>query len=292
MSSISRASALTLSFLLLMPLTSQARDIIQLGFTDKKLDAFFDSNLNFHQVPKTNVMLSAKVKSVNAQEIDQALTLDVNSISREVLVKAFDGQETKDGFTISGKSEGDSLFITPWVLLQFLDDGQVTAWTCWNVEYWDLYWNKKKWEGYCFAGLSGARPLEGKDGWTAQEGLHLKEAIQADTRELLECAMKDLSGSYKNVKFEHSKFQGVWIAEKKPKEISASFFKTAAGNLLINKYDDRAYLHFRAGGLTGLFLKAILPNSVLFNGSLLMPSEAVQVLPDKPTSQPTATAVK
>ncbi len=120
---------LSLASLFMPPVMALAGDAIHLGISDRHLDAFFDLPFAYHQVPKTNVLLSTKVQKGNAAEIDKALSTDVNGISRQVLVDSFGGKEVKDGFAISADSDGDSLSITPWVLLQFLDDGEVKEWT-------------------------------------------------------------------------------------------------------------------------------------------------------------------
>jgi hypothetical protein len=268
-----------LFFSLFTPIGVQAADDIHLGITDKQLYSFFDVSGEYHQILKTNVMLSSKIKSPNAAKIEKTLSLDLAAISREALLDEFESKSEKDGFAIAAGSDGDSLFITPWVLLQFLEDGRVMAWTCWNVQYWDLYWNKKKWEGACFAGLSDPRPLEGDQGWISDSGEYLKQAVINDTRALVECAMKDLNGSFKSYKFQKSKLRGVWFSEKKATEMNATYLKPDTENLLIYKYDDRVLQNFLAAGLTGVLLKTALPNSILFNGSLLLPSKSVEIVP-------------
>src|SRR6185295_17969023 len=116
--------------------------------------------------------------------------VDIEKITRAVLLEQFKVKGANEGFTISGNPEGDSLEITPWVFLRVLDNGQVLPWTVWNVQCMDLYWNKKKWEGVCFSSLARPRPLDGKGGWTSNNGEFLKQALEADARKLLELENK------------------------------------------------------------------------------------------------------
>jgi hypothetical protein len=274
-----------LSFLI-VPVAARAGDSINLAITDKKLDAFFDMPLDFHQIPKTDVFLSQSPKTADDRGAEKMLGLDIAAITRGILIKQFNGKTEDGGFNISENPDGDSLQITPWVFLQFLDDGRVMLWTVWNVEYMDLYWNKKQWDGYCFAGLSLPRPLEGQDSWTSDGGVAFGRAVEADAQKLLEMTRDDLRGVYQKLPFQSCRMKAVWIFEKKSKELDVNYTPVDSSALMIRSFEDDALRTFLAGGLTGLLLKSVSTSTVLFNGSLILSKQAGEMVPATPTPSP------
>jgi hypothetical protein len=167
--------------------------------------------------------------------------------------------------------------------MRVLDDGRVLPWTVWNIECRDLYWNKKKWEGECFCCMSSARPLEGPGGWTADGGDALRKAVEVDAKELIAAAKKEIDGTYKNAKFNSGELKASWIGETKSKKIHVNYIETGTGAVMIRSYDDNSLMTFLGGGLTGLLLKSLFPNSVLFNGSLILSKGDLEPLGGSPT---------
>ncbi len=259
-----------------------AEDPIRIGVSNKLMDSFFDLPFGVHQIPKTNVILSQSIKSKDAKEIEKILGLDVNAITRKALQDQFNGKVMDGRFTISGDSDKDLLEITPWVLLNFSEDGQVVPWMVWQVEYWDLYWNKKKWEGYCAACLSGPRAIEGKESWSSNGGEFLEQAFKMDALKLLEAAKTDLIGGYKDVSFQTETMEAVWMFEKKPNEKEFETFEVDPDTLLVKNFLDKTWSDFSAGGLSGLLLKSLHSNTVLFNGALIVSKDLWEVDEDDP----------
>ncbi|HEY5040331.1 MAG TPA: hypothetical protein VIJ93_14800 [bacterium] len=264
---------------------ARAEDPIRLNVTDRLLDSFFDLPFGVHQILKTNVLFSQSLKTANAKEMDKALALDINGITRNVLREQFGGKDPDGGFTISGKADGETLEITPWVLLNIQDDGQVLPWMVWEVEYWDLYWNKKKWDGYCIVCLSKPRPIDGKGGWSSNGCELLEQEVKTNARKLLEAARIDLTGGYKKNHYHSIRKKTVWMFDKKPKEIGFDVSEIDPENLMVSNFLDKAAADFFAAGLTGVLLKIVHTNTVLFNGALIIPKDFGETVEVKPSPQ-------
>src|SRR5258708_130641 len=190
---------------------AQAEDPICLSVSNQLVDGFFDlPSFDAHQIPKTNVVLSKTVKTPGALEMEKNLGIDVNGITQKVLEEQLGGKDAAGRFTLSQKSEGNLLVISPWVYLNLLDDGRAVPWMVWTVEYWDLYWSKKKWQGSCVACLSEPKPLDGTGGWASKGGKALQKTVKTCALKLLGMAETDLLGGYKKKQFQKNTVDTVW----------------------------------------------------------------------------------
>lgn len=52
---------------------------------------------------------------------------------------------------------------------------------------------------------------------------------------------------------------------------------------MVKNFLDKSSEDFAAGGLTGLFLKAIISNTVFFNGALILSNDFGEIVVDPPT---------
>ncbi len=71
---------------------------------------------------------------------------------------------------------------------------------------------------------------------------------------------------------------------KKSKEIGVKFASIGSDALMIRSFDDGSEMTFAAAGLTGLLLKSISTDTVLFNGSLILAKEAGELVPIVPAT--------
>jgi hypothetical protein len=263
--------------------TAWSADLIRIGISDKRIDSFFDMPLGVHQIPKTNIIYSQTPKTANVAELDKALSLDINDITRTILQDQFKGKDPDGGFTISGGADGDLLEVTPWILLNISDEGMVTPWVVWNVEYWDQYWGKMKWKGFCVACLSLPEPLEGQGGWVSKGREYLEQAIDSDCSTLLRHVKTDLKGGFKKNQFQTGRLKAVWMFGKKSKEIDVDFTGLDPETILVKNLGDQDWKNFEGGGLTGLLLKKAFPNSVLLNGALIIPNDFGEPIEETPS---------
>ncbi len=258
-----------------------AEDPIHLGVSDKRIDAFFDLDFGVHQIPKTNVIFSQNPKIADQTRLEKVLGLDVNGVTRQVLQDSFGGKDPDPRFTISAKAEGDGLVISPWIFLNVLEDGRVLLWTIWNVEYWDLYWNKMKWKGCCFACMSGPRPLTGKGGWDSDDGKIFEAAIRKDAQKLIELTRKDLTGGYRQLNHRSERILAPWLGQKKAKEIGVDLREIDPKTFMVNYFGEKEATEFEAGGLVGVLLKDLNKSSLLFSGSSIVPNDFGEIVPKK-----------
>jgi hypothetical protein len=272
---------LVLSLCLSFPLLSRAEDLIHLGVSDKMIDSLFDMAIGAHLIPKTNVVLSRNIGPGDPKRFDKVLALDINGITRKVLLDQFKGKDPNGGFTLSGDSDGELLIINPRLLLNVSEDGLVTPWLIWNVEYWDLYWNKKKWEGYCSICLSKPKAMDGADGWTSNGGKSLEQAVENDARKLIELTEIDLKGGFKNKPFLSKRVKAAWLSDKEIKEEKVDYLDADAETILVKNLGEKEAdnyaaansLGFGLAGSLGVGLGEIASYTILFNGSLVLSND-------------------
>ena len=258
---------------------------IAIHFSEEGLSGWFDLPAGVYRVPDSQVIISGHQSdgllqtvlgplgrvmqsSINSEKAEKATENDNNILqitlteaAKDIAQERISQPEFAQSFTDLRSPGSPVLDVKTAVILTFQNDHEAKPYVLLQAAFKDARTNTLIWESRYMASSGPAKPFEGDEGWTANDGEAFERNIAQNLEKAIILMMTDVSSPYPRKQNQLVTVQGFYpYARDKLQIVGYKLFE-----------DDR-----------NLIYQPKLGNAVVFSGVHIMDKSTIEVRPADP----------